>query len=64
MSQFDQSAVRPEHYFDRSFDSRHDRAMEYCLTAPHGWERLLDNHLEIEEDRRRAVNHMAVLGEN
>lgn len=43
---------------------RADRAVEYSLSAAHGWEFLLDNHLEVEEDQRRAVRHSAVLGEN
>lgn len=43
---------------------RADRAMEYSLNAAHGWEFLLDNHLEIEEEQRRAVSHSVVLGEN
>jgi len=43
---------------------RADRAVEYSLNAAHGWEFLLDNHLEVEEDQRRAVRHSVVLGEN
>ncbi|PWG61669.1 hypothetical protein [Sediminicurvatus halobius] len=43
---------------------RADRAVEYTLSAAHGWEFLLDNHLEAEEEQRQAVRHSVVLGEN
>lgn len=41
-----------------------DRACGYRVNAPHGWEFLLDNHLDDEEDRRPQVAHVCVLGEN
>ena len=41
-----------------------DRACGYSVNAPHGWEFLLDNHLENEEERRPQVAHVCVLGEN
>ncbi len=43
---------------------RQNRAVDYSLTAPHGWEFLLDNHLKQESDQRSACKHAVVLGEN
>lgn len=43
---------------------RQNRAVDYSLTAAHGWEFLLDNHLEMEADRRKSLRHAVVLGEN
>jgi len=62
-SESEQSA--PSGFYFRASDAgRCDRAVDYSLTAAHGWEFLLDNHLETDKDRRRAVKHAAVLGEN
>ncbi len=52
------------YYLKQCHPVRQDRAVDYNLTAAHGWEFLLDNHLEMEADRRRAVRHAVVLGEN
>lgn len=52
------------YHFGQPESARFDRAVGYNLTAAHGWEFLLDNHLEQERDRQAAVNHAVVLGEN
>ncbi|MGD8710788.1 MAG: hypothetical protein PVF40_10390 [Ectothiorhodospiraceae bacterium] len=44
---------------------RRNRVCGYRLSPSHGWEYLLDNHLDAgEESRWHRVGHIAVLGEN
>lgn len=61
----DQSETRKRRGSARAATGRARRACDYDVTAPHGWEFLLDNLLETEgDDWVREVRHMVVLGEN
>jgi hypothetical protein len=55
---------QPGYYLMGRLPERQNRAVDYSLTAAHGWEFLLDNHLETESERRKSLRHAVVLGEN
>ncbi|MCS4505464.1 hypothetical protein KBTX_02443 [wastewater metagenome] len=50
-------------YYFAEAQPEQDRAVSYSLTAAHGWEFLIDNHVR-EQDTGAEVMHAAVLGEN
>lgn len=64
MSEESQPDHQPGRQPRRQAQDRVDSPVDYSPIAAHGWEFLLDNHLEAEAERSKAIRHAAVLGEN